>query len=153
MSVTDLQTFFPAMLRNMEIGGVCNFCYASLKHYWPVVQALPASVGKALMLKFSVYQPQWQNAAWSVVCGQETEHSVVKATGIPPNVHVLQRCLQMYHAIESLPDRVRESHKLQLSHLTVTIADDGRFFQNAVGAGFPSSACDTSSVGFRLRET
>ena len=108
MSVTDLQTFFPATVRNTEIGGVCNFCYASLKHYWPVVQALPASAGKASMLKFSVYQPQWQNAAWSVVCGQETEHSVVKATGIPPNVHVLQRCLQMYHAIESLPDRVRE---------------------------------------------
>lgn len=157
MPVEDLQIFFPAMVRNMEIGGVCNFCYASLKHYWPVVQTLPASVGKTLMLKFSVYQPQWQNAAWSVVCGPETEQSEKKATGIPPNVHVLQRCLQMYHAIESLPERVREffkkSQTLKLSNLTVTIADDGRFCKNAVGAGFPTSACDTSSVGFRLRET
>lgn len=115
MSFEDLRAFFPLLQEHVEMGGVCSFAYASLKHYSRQVRELPASVGRSAMLKFAVYQEAWQNASVNVLCGPETDTSAFKATGIPPNVHILQRCLQMYHAIESLPERMMADFAKMLS--------------------------------------
>lgn len=108
VAVSELATFFPLILKHPEMAGVCNFCLGSLLQFWPFVRDMANSRGRSLMMKFPLYsREQNSNTSRSVVCGPETPTSMFKATGVPPNVHILQQCLRAYHAIESLPQRVR----------------------------------------------